>query len=134
MPVEIAHIDPWAKVKEHTFDNLIALCPTCHTRFDNGDIDRQSMLQYKANLSVINSRYGDIERKLLETLAGAPDNFALQMAGGMRIALKYLLQDKLIAEAPGPGEDTVMYLHPRAYYLTPKGHEFVDHWMNAQEL
>ncbi|WP_261562884.1 tetratricopeptide repeat protein [Frankia tisae] len=50
---EIAHIVPWEKVREHTFENLIALCPNCHTRFDKGDIDRRSMQQYKANLSGI---------------------------------------------------------------------------------
>lgn len=48
---EIAHIRPWAKVKRHEFENLIALCPNCHTLFDRGHIDRLSMLQYKANLS-----------------------------------------------------------------------------------
>ncbi len=43
-PVEIAHIEPWSTVKSHAVENLIALCPTCHTRYDNGDIDRISML------------------------------------------------------------------------------------------
>ncbi|KAB2351059.1 HNH endonuclease [Actinomadura rudentiformis] len=46
-PLEIAHIVPWAKVKKHEPQNLIALCPTCHTRYDRGEIDRQSMLIYK---------------------------------------------------------------------------------------
>jgi HNH endonuclease len=49
--IEIAHIRKWSKVKRHEFENLIAPCPTCHTLFDNGHIDRLSMLQYKANLS-----------------------------------------------------------------------------------
>ncbi|MFB7922086.1 HNH endonuclease [Streptomyces sp. NPDC002466] len=47
----IAHIRPWAEVKCHEFENLVALCPNCHTLFDRGHIDRKSMLQYKANLS-----------------------------------------------------------------------------------
>ena len=52
-PVEIAHIVPWATVRKHEFKNLIALCPTCHTRFDDphGPIDRKAMKQYKANLN-----------------------------------------------------------------------------------
>ncbi|MEW2510425.1 HNH endonuclease signature motif containing protein [Streptomyces sp. NPDC046870] len=52
-PVEIAHITPWAKVKKHEFKNLIALCPTCHTRFDDphNPLDRKAMRQYKANLN-----------------------------------------------------------------------------------
>ncbi|MFJ8334576.1 HNH endonuclease [Streptomyces sp. NPDC094437] len=68
-PVELAHITPWNKVKEHTFGNLIALCPTCHTRFDRGDIDRRSMLQYKSNLEVLNGRYTDTERQILKVYA-----------------------------------------------------------------
>lgn len=44
---EIAHIEPWSKVKEHRFENLIALCPTCHTRYDKGEIKKQSIYEYK---------------------------------------------------------------------------------------
>ena len=50
VPVDLAHIVPWSTVREHRFENLIALCPTCHRRFDRGDIDRNAMLIYKASL------------------------------------------------------------------------------------
>ena len=51
-PVEICHIEPWSKVKEHKFENLIALCPTHHSRYDNTkEIDRKSMQKYKSMLS-----------------------------------------------------------------------------------
>ncbi|MBW8794695.1 MAG: HNH endonuclease [Streptomyces sp.] len=58
-PVEIAHIEPWRKVRRHEFENLIALCPTCHTRFDSphSAIDRKAMRQYKANLSPLSNGY-----------------------------------------------------------------------------
>ncbi|MEU7025303.1 HNH endonuclease signature motif containing protein [Streptomyces sp. NPDC046275] len=46
-PLEIAHIVPWARVRRHEFHNMIVLCPNCHTRFDRGEIDRQSMFRYK---------------------------------------------------------------------------------------
>jgi hypothetical protein len=68
-PIEIAHIVPWATVRKHGFNNLVALCPTCHARYDKGEIDRKSMFQYKQALSVLNSRYGDLERRVLEQLA-----------------------------------------------------------------
>lgn len=55
-PVELAHIEPWHKINEHSFENMIALCPTCHTRYDKREIDRKAMLQYKANLAWLNSR------------------------------------------------------------------------------
>jgi tetratricopeptide (TPR) repeat protein len=54
---EVAHIVPFAEVQEHAFENLIALCPNCHTRYDKGEIDRQSMRTYKYNLGVLASRY-----------------------------------------------------------------------------
>ncbi|WP_327727027.1 HNH endonuclease [Streptomyces sp. NBC_00487] len=68
-PVEIAHITAWVKVREHKFENLIALCPTCHARFDRGEIDRKAMRQYKENLEIINSRYTDTESQFLKVCA-----------------------------------------------------------------
>lgn len=65
VPVELSHIIPWSRCKEHRFENLIALCPTCHTRFDRGEIDRKSMQIYKLNLTLVNSRYGDLEQRII---------------------------------------------------------------------
>lgn len=51
--VDAHHIMPWERCLEHTFQNLIALCPNCHRRADRGDIDRISLLSYKARLASI---------------------------------------------------------------------------------
>lgn len=48
--VEIHHIIPWAKSKKHEYENLIALCPNCHTRVHDGDIDRKALVKYKSAL------------------------------------------------------------------------------------
>lgn len=32
--IEKAHIDPYCKTEDNSFDNLILLCPSCHTDFD----------------------------------------------------------------------------------------------------
>ncbi len=48
--VDVHHIVPWEKCKEHDYDNLIALCPNCHRRADAGEIDRSSLKLYKARL------------------------------------------------------------------------------------
>jgi hypothetical protein len=66
LPVEVAHIEPWSKVKLHEFANLIALCPTCHALQERGLIDRKATRRFKANLGIINARYGEYERRLLE--------------------------------------------------------------------
>lgn len=48
--VEIHHIIPWAKCKRHEYRNLIALCPNCHARAHDGEIDRKSLVKYKEAL------------------------------------------------------------------------------------
>src|SRR4029078_721438 len=68
-PVELHHIRPWSEVKEHTFDNLIALCPPAHPRATRGEIDGKAMRIYKRNLAVVNSRYGDMEHRLIDYFA-----------------------------------------------------------------
>ena len=49
--IDVHHIIPWATVKEHTLENLIALCPNCHRRADAGEIDRTALRMYKARLT-----------------------------------------------------------------------------------
>lgn len=35
--IEIAHIDPYCETADNSFENLILLCPNCHTKFDKND-------------------------------------------------------------------------------------------------
>jgi hypothetical protein len=100
-PVEVAHIEPRKDDGSNdVFENLIALCPTCHTRYDKGEIDRPAMRQYKANLSVVNSRYGDVEKRVLEFFADDPGNNAIQLPGGFNLLLRNLIKDGLLEEMP----------------------------------
>ncbi|MCX5077697.1 HNH endonuclease [Streptomyces sp. NBC_00424] len=93
---EIAHIEPWAKVQEHTFENLIALCPNCHTRFDQKkDIPKASVLRFKANLSVINARFGPMERQVLEAAADRPEQESFRYPRGMEWAFSNLVRGRL---------------------------------------
>lgn len=48
--IEVHHITPWEKCHSHEFANLIALCPNCHTRVHNGEIDRKALDLYKKQL------------------------------------------------------------------------------------
>lgn len=85
---EIAHIVPWAESQDNSFENLIALCPNCHTRFDQKkEIDRQSIRMYKHNLGILNNRYGEFERRLFEILAKTGERvFVLGAAGDLLVA------------------------------------------------
>ncbi|RZT38395.1 HNH endonuclease [Cupriavidus agavae] len=48
--VDIHHIVPWEICRKHEYENLIALCPNCHRRAHKDEIDRKSLLLYKAAL------------------------------------------------------------------------------------
>lgn len=65
---EIAHIVPWAESQDNSFENLIALCPNCHTRFDQKkEIDRTAVKMYKHNLGILNNQYGGkVDRRIEE--------------------------------------------------------------------
>jgi hypothetical protein len=85
---EIAHIVPWADTQDNSFENLIALCPNCHTRFDQKkEIDRLAVKMYKHNLGILNNRYGEFERRLFELLAKSGERvFVLGAAGDLLVA------------------------------------------------
>jgi hypothetical protein len=143
-PIEVAHIEPRkADGSNDVFDNLIALCPNCHTRYDKGEIDRPAMRQYKANLSVLNSRYGDIERRILQQFADEPQYTAIQIPGGLQILIKYLLDDGLVRMASpqevhfeGPQVSAIIAGVPSREYVavTPKGQDFIARWLQANDL
>jgi hypothetical protein len=135
-PIEVAHIDSWAKVQEHTFGNLIALCPTCHTRYDRGDIDRQSMLRYKTNLSDLNGRYGDVERRVLQIFADNPDVGFIDQPGGLQLFYLYLMRDGyLVCTGLSPGATQIQGMNTyERYVLTPEGRAFIQRWLSAEPL
>jgi len=80
---EIAHIVPWSDSQSHAFENLIALCPNCHTRYDQKkEIDRLSVKAYKHNLGILNHRYGEFERRLFQILAKSGERIFVVGGGG----------------------------------------------------
>jgi hypothetical protein len=136
-PIEIAHIEPHKPDGANdVFENLIALCPTCHARYDNGEIDRPSMRLYKANLSVLNSRYSDYERRVLEFFAARPGANAISLPGA-DFSLLYLLQDGLLVDIGARGVSMRaggVELAPKTYELTEKGRDFVNLWLGGNDL
>lgn len=143
-PTEICHIEPWAKVKTHQFENLIALCPTCHTRFDRGEIDRRSMLQYKANLGIINGRYGEIERRILTLFAEDPSINVIGMPLASDIALLHLVKDGLFVRGfdqrwglvvPNGSNAEIDFTGRQEFYsITEKGRDLVKRLAEARQL
>lgn len=130
--VEIAHIIPWSKVKKHEVNNLIALCPNCHTRFHNGEIDEKSIKIYKRKLVFLSDRYSKYELNVLKEFIKKDRVFI----GGGKLMIINLLDDELIEindvrcwmqEPEG--------LIPIEFFisLTKKGEIFIKDWKNKNE-
>jgi hypothetical protein len=137
--IQIHHIVPWADVQEHTFDNLIVLCANCHQRVTNGEIDRKAVRQIKANLSVVFIRYGELERRYLEFAAEKkmPPGGGIALPGGFELLMGNLVRDGLVAAMPGGatiGTAGAKFAIAVNYRLTPKGAEFIEHWLTAAPL
>ena len=134
-PVEIAHIVPWEEVKVHEFDNLIALCPNCHTRYDRHEIDRKAIQQYKANLSLLNSRYSDLELRLLRLFAKQPQANIVKLPGGNLVFVMYLIEDGyLVHRGSSEGHREDEFPNYDEYHLTERGREFVQMWFSGKKL
>ena len=105
-PLEIEHIQDWSRVREHVFekhDRALRQLPRtqgCQARPDRPE----SLRQHKAALAVLNSRYSDLERRVLEIFAiqrehmpaaPDPDGFARQVPATLRLMM-YLLKDRYV--------------------------------------
>ncbi len=73
--LDIHHIIPWETCRKHEYDNLIALCPVCHRRAHQGEIDRKALRIYKTKLLAdfglnngeqFNSQIIEIKRRISE--------------------------------------------------------------------
>ncbi len=132
---EIAHIVPWSKCKEHTFGNLIALCPNCHTRFDNNQIDKKSMLTYKANLALLNSRYSDLEKRIIDSFIKNPTAREILIPGGLDLMLMYLIEDGILIDTKKTTGIILNDMPSQKYYaLTPQGISFIKNILDAKEV
>jgi hypothetical protein len=106
------------------------------------------MWRYKANLTIVNGRYGDLERRVLEafaTLTGGDAGTSIILPKSLAMLMLYLVRDGLVegkqAETPphlqhlDPDDPSLRAYQETVYYrLTEKGSDFVQRWLRADEL
>lgn len=134
-PIELHHIIPYEKCKDHTFDNLIVLCTECHARYHRTkEIDVQALKMYKANLGLLQHRYGETEQRILQSFCDQPENTSIRLAGPSEISVLFLLKDGLLAKAGNSGVFSSGVPTWEAYSLTDKGKSFLENWKQAQPI
>jgi len=87
------------------------------------------MRQYKANLSVVSSRYSDLERRVIEFFVDNPQRDTIFLPGGLQLLLGYLVKDGLLEIKPKlfPVIGGGSIFTNDEYQLTDAGQEFVGH-------
>lgn len=135
-PLEIEHIEDYAKVQKHEFHNMIVLCRNCHGMKGKGPraLDRTALKQLKANLGITNQRYNDTERRILEYFATNPETELISLPS-TEVLYSYLIKDGLLAKSMEALDGTVVVevdgteypVGSWTYELTETGKTFVEH-------
>lgn len=129
--VDIAHIIPWSESQDNSFENLIALCPNCHDLYDKDKkIDHKSMQIYKQNLGLLNHRYGEIKRRILDYFYES-NNISICLPALHEIHVLFPLKDKFLIKTKKPGRILIQsggLTVPiwEEYTLTDKGKIFIE--------
>lgn len=130
LTLEIHHLVQVATGGASTADNLICLCPNCHTSHHNGRIPIESLRTWKHLLLTLNAAYdkASIDTLLvlhqLQTITISGD--ALLQRGGL-LASGLIEIGKHVASAATAGADIM------SIRLSAKGRGFVDAWMEGNE-
>ena len=125
----IHHIIPWEKCRKHEYENLIALCPNCHSRADRGEIDKKSLRIYKANLCYTHDKFSQFEVDVLFELYNAPANKGILFPSYLMLLIKRMLDSGYVEglEDKSPTYNALdKYAIPDVLRITDKGREFVD--------
>ena len=126
--VEVHHIIPWANCKEHKYNNLIALCPNCHRRADQGKIDRTSLRRYKANLQFLHDKFTQLEIDILFEASKRKQNDPILWPSFARVMLNRILDAGYLFCSTPSGDVLVsgMTISPDHLHITTEGRKFLE--------
>jgi hypothetical protein len=129
---ENAHIVSWAKSKDHSYENLVALFPNCHTMYDSGRIERAASIAYKKKLIILNEVYSRFE---LDGLDYFKTHKRALIPG--ELLVKRLLEEGLVEHEEeimiqgfGDGEDILGIF---SIILSDKGKRLLDDWSKVEK-
>jgi hypothetical protein len=140
-PLDIEHIIEWSEVQKHEFDNMIVLCPNCHRRKKNTSdprhINRASLQRIKASLMLLNGRYSDLERRIIdafrEAIAAKPGiTPSILIPERLHLLVRYLMHDGIVTcliyqdgSTTTFDDGTMLRDDTLRLTLTPKGQQFI---------
>lgn len=126
--VEVHHIIPWAERNEHTYENLIALCPNCHSLADKNKIDRKSLRLYKLNLCTIHDKYSQLEIDVLFKANRIPRGQVIQWPPFMNILIQRIVEAGFVTLSQGGRGVSAggMQINPLDLTITQEGRDYIQ--------
>lgn len=140
-PLVIDHIIEWARVQKHEFENMIVLCCNCHGRKKNTSdprhINRASLQKIKSNLMLLNGRYSDLERRIIdrfheELIANSTNLPSVFIPARLELLVRYLILDGFVTWVRYESgiktnfpDGTVLRDDNLKLTLTPQGQQFI---------
>ena len=124
--VDVHHIIPWKKCKEHKYENLITLCPNCHRRSEKKEIDAKSLRIYKAKLRTAHDKFSAFEIDFLFELNKSAEH-GLQFPSFLWLIVKRLIDSgyckRVCSERLHAIND--VNLTPDTYRITADGVDYI---------
>ena len=133
--VEIHHIIPWNECRKHEYDNLIALCPNCHSLADRTKIDRKSLRMYKFNFRTVHDKFSQLEIDVLFEANRMEASQAIQWPPFMNILIKRICDAGLVRLSSRSGSVSVggMQISPMNLTITTDGRDYIQK-MSEEEM
>lgn len=126
-PVEVAHIIPYRETADDRPENLIALCPTCHARFDSKQIPIDRIRVYKQNTLRNLSRFNGFENAVLDSFV-IDSNRQISIGMNMMFLFERLVRDGIL-QGHETGVRMVVSgfdMSQVVFSLTENGQRYVD--------
>ncbi len=110
LPLQQAHVIPWSKSKEHSLENLIALCANCHGRADGEKWGVPVLRKYKRNPCIL-ARRQNAPNENREAVFEFIEILIEKETAEMRAKIADL-ESRLAAYGEAPGEVQVIDVEP----------------------
>ncbi|MBI3920036.1 MAG: HNH endonuclease [Armatimonadetes bacterium] len=130
LTLDIHHLDPVSDDGANTPENLIALCPTCHSLHHAGKIPISSLRTWKLLLLSLNEAYDRKSIDILIALAKMGQK-QVQVSGDGVLLCAALIAGGLVEAERGQGSQP--WLDAYRLSLTQRGGAFVEAWKDGDQ-
>ena len=138
LTLEVHHLYYVSEGGGDSAENLLPLCPNCHTEHHHGHIPAESLRAWKMLLLALNEAFDRRAIDLLLTLAKMKDQTITNVTGDGLPAYSALVASGLVASFPalqttGGWDGNVRWQELYKASLTDKGKLFVEGWKKGDQ-